>query len=77
MPPEFRNVRPGDAVAAFERAGGVVRRGRGSHINVKMPNGQVLTFPQHREPLKIGLLKAMLRKAEITEEQFDRLLRGD
>lgn len=57
MPPEFRSVRPADAVAAFQRAGGAVRRGRGSHVNVKMPNGQVLTFPQHREPLKIGLLR--------------------
>jgi predicted RNA binding protein YcfA (HicA-like mRNA interferase family) len=74
---EFRNIRPREIVAAFERAGGVTRRsGRGDHVNVKMPNGQIVTFSGLREPVKIGLLKAMLRKAGISEEEFARLLRG-
>jgi predicted RNA binding protein YcfA (HicA-like mRNA interferase family) len=74
--PEFRNVRPSQAIAAFQRAGGVTRRGKGDHVNVKMPNGQIVTFSGNREPVKIGLLKALLRKAGLTEEQFERLLQG-
>jgi hypothetical protein len=41
-----------------------------------MPNGQIVTFSNRRAPIKIGLLKAMLRKAIIGEEEFAQLLRG-
>lgn len=70
-------MRPRDATRALERAGGVVRRsGRGDHVNIKMPNGQIVTFSGVREPIKVGLLKAMLRKAGISEEEFLRLMDG-
>ncbi len=74
--PELRNIRPRDAIAALERAGGIVCPGKGDHVNVKMPNGQIVTFSGTREPVRIGLLKAMLRKAGLTEEEFVRLLEG-
>jgi predicted RNA binding protein YcfA (HicA-like mRNA interferase family) len=73
---ELRDVRPREAIAALERAGGRVRQGKGDHVNIKMPNGQIITLSGVREPIKIGLLKAMLRKAGITEDEFVRLLRG-
>lgn len=72
---ELRDVRPWEAIAALERAGGTVRRGKGDHVNIKMPNGQIVTFSGRREPVKIGLLKAMLRKADISEDEFARLLK--
>lgn len=75
--PDFRNVRPKQAIAAFERHGGVARRGKGSHVNVKMPNGMILTFSATREPVKVGLLKAMIRKSGLTEEQFAQALGKD
>lgn len=74
--PELRNVRPSRAIAALERAGGATRQGKGDHVNVKMPNGQIVTFSGRRDPVKIGLLKAMLRKAGLTEEAFEKLLEG-
>jgi predicted RNA binding protein YcfA (HicA-like mRNA interferase family) len=75
---ELRNVRPKDAIAALQRAGGIVRKGgKGDHVNVKMPNGQIVTFSGRREPIKIGLLKAMLRKAGLSEAEFLQLLEGD
>lgn len=74
--PELRNVRADDAIRAFERAGGVVRRGKGDHVNIKMPNGQIVTIARTREPVKIGLLKAVLKKAGMTDEQFIELLKG-
>lgn len=74
---ELRDIRPKDDIAALERAGGVVRKGgKGDHVNIKMPNGQVITFSGRREPIKVGLLKAMLRKADLTEEEFQLYLGG-
>lgn len=64
----------GDASA---RTWGFVDRGKGDHINVKMPNGQIVTFSGKREPIKIGLLKAMLRKAGPSEAEFLRLIEGE
>ena len=76
--PELRNIRPRDAIAELERAGGVVRRsGKGDHVNIKMPNGQIITFSGRREPIKLGLLKAMLRKAGLSEDEFVALLEGE
>ena len=74
--PELRNVLPRDAIHALERAGGIVRPGKGAHVNIKMPNGQIVTFSATRAPIKIGLLKAMLRKAGLTEDEFVELLTG-
>ena len=58
-----------DVMGAFEKAGGVRRPGKGSHVNIKMPNGQLLTIPGHGET-KIGLLQAAIRKAGLTVDQF-------
>jgi predicted RNA binding protein YcfA (HicA-like mRNA interferase family) len=74
--PEFRNVRAEDAIKAFERAGGVARRGKGSHVNVKMPNGQILTISGSRSPLKIGIVRSLIRKSGLSDERFAKLLRS-
>jgi predicted RNA binding protein YcfA (HicA-like mRNA interferase family) len=67
---ELRDVEPRDALRALERAGGVVREGKGDHVNVKMPNGRIITLSGRKGPIKIGLLKAMLRKAELSVDEF-------
>lgn len=74
--PELRNIRPRDAIRAFERAGGQTRQGRGDHINIKMPNGQIVTLVDTREPVKVGILVGTIRKAGLTVEEFIRLLKG-
>lgn len=68
LPGERKN-----AVRVFARAGGMVRPGKGDHVNIKMPNGQLITIPVPGE-VKIGLLKAAIRKAGLTEEEFAQLL---
>ena len=70
---QLRGVGGEEAAKAFGKAGGTRRSGKGDHVNFKMPNGQLVTIPLHRE-LKIGLLKAAIRKAGLTEEQFLDLL---
>ncbi len=70
---QLRGIRGEDAIKAFVRAGGVQRGGKGDHVNIKMPNGRILTIPGRGE-IKIGLLKDAIRKAGLTEEQFQELL---
>ena len=69
----LRGISSREAIRAFKKAGGVVRKGKGSHVNIKMPNGQLVTIPIVKE-LRIGLLKAAIRKAELTEKGFKDLL---
>jgi len=69
----LRGIKGSEAIKAFERAGGIRRRGKGGHVNIKMPNGQLITIPMRGE-LKIGLIKAAIKKAELSEEEFLNLL---
>ena len=62
------------AVAAFERAGFQVRRRRGSHIIMVKPGfPETLSVPDHRE-LQTGTLRALIRKARMTVDQFRDLM---
>jgi predicted RNA binding protein YcfA (HicA-like mRNA interferase family) len=70
---KLRGIKGRRAVKAFVKAGGVEKQGKGDHVNVKMPNGQIITIPASME-IKVGLLKAAIRKAGLTEEEFINLL---
>ncbi|MBN1761703.1 MAG: type II toxin-antitoxin system HicA family toxin [Methanomicrobia archaeon] len=70
----LRGIKGEAALKAFVKAGGIERGGKGDHVNVKMPNGQIITMPRSKE-LKIGLLKAALKKAGLTEGEFLKLLK--
>jgi predicted RNA binding protein YcfA (HicA-like mRNA interferase family) len=65
----LRSVSGKEAIKAFIKAGGVVRRGKGDHVNIKMPNGQLITIPISGD-LKIGLLKSAIRKAGLDDDEF-------
>jgi predicted RNA binding protein YcfA (HicA-like mRNA interferase family) len=69
----LHNVKGKDAVKAFVNAGGRVRPGKGDHVNIKMPGGQLITIPVSGE-VKIGLLKAAIKKAGLIEDEFEKLL---
>lgn len=71
--PWLRGIKGKDAIKAFLKAGGVSRTGKGDHVNIKMPNGQIITIPTSKD-LKIGLLKAAIKKAGLTDEAFIELL---
>jgi len=45
-----------------------MRPGKGDHVNIKMPNGQLITIPVSGD-LKIGLLKSAIRKAGMNDEE--------
>lgn len=61
-----------DAIRRLEHRGYEVVRQRGSHVRLRHPlSGRhaPLTIPLHRE-LKIGLLRALIKDAGLTVEEF-------
>jgi len=65
-----------DAVKAFGKIGYAVDRQRGSHIQLRQATEPFrrLTIPDHRE-LGRGLLRALIRDAGLTVDEFVVLLR--
>ncbi len=57
------------AVKAFENFGYEVDHQTGSHIVLRHPTGRRLTVPNHRQLAK-GTLRALIREAGLTKEQF-------
>ena len=62
-----------DAAKAFRKLGYDVDHQTGSHIILRNPNGRRLTIPNHRELAK-GTLRAIIREAGITKDEFAGLL---
>ena len=62
-----------EAVQKFERAGWIVARQRGSHVMMVKPGYEyTLSIPQHNE-LGPGLLRKLIRQADLTVEVFNGL----
>jgi predicted RNA binding protein YcfA (HicA-like mRNA interferase family) len=62
-----------DAVKAFAAVGYAVDHQTGSHIILRHSSGRRLSIPNHRELAK-GTLRALIREAGLTKEQFAGLL---
>ncbi len=63
-----------EAIRAFEKAGWIKDRQKGSHVSlIKKGMTVVLTIPLHKY-LDKGLLRTQIRKANITVEKFIALL---
>lgn len=66
----------GDAVInALEKVGFQVLRQKGSHVRMQHEDGRVVTIPVHvGKNIGKGLLRKILRDAELTREEFIALL---
>jgi predicted RNA binding protein YcfA (HicA-like mRNA interferase family) len=63
-----------EVIRAFERAGWTRQRQRGSHVTLAKPGHPVvLTVPFH-STIGPGLLQSLIRKANLTVEEFTKLL---
>ena len=62
-----------DAAKAFGKIGYAFDHQTGSHIILRHSSGRRLTVPSHRE-LGKGTLRALIRDAGLTKEQFAELL---
>ena len=72
----LHNLKPEKVIKTFEKAGWTNRGQRGSHVKLtKEGNSNILSIPVHKgKPVKIGLLKDQIRKADLTDEEFLKLL---
>jgi predicted RNA binding protein YcfA (HicA-like mRNA interferase family) len=72
--PRLPRISGQEAVQAFQKAAWEVARQRGSHtVLTKTGSIYTLSIPLHPY-LGPGLLRDLLRKAELTVEEFTRLL---
>ena len=62
-----------DAIRAFQKLGYQVDHQTGSHVILRHPQMRRLTVPNHRELAK-GTLRALIREAGLTKEEFVQLL---
>ncbi len=63
-----------EALKAFIRAGWRVARQKGSHVHlIREGYESILSVPLHRE-LDRGTLRSLIRKAEMSVEEFVKLL---
>jgi predicted RNA binding protein YcfA (HicA-like mRNA interferase family) len=63
------------AVRAFEKAGWIAARQKGSHIVLIKPGVPAnLSIPNHKQ-LDRGLLRGQIRKAELSVDEFVALLK--
>ena len=65
----------GETVKALGKAGFEMVRQRGSHIYLRHPDGRATVVPVHKgETLGVGLLQKIMRDAELSREEFLKLL---
>jgi len=64
-----------NVVRALTKAGFVVVRQRGSHVYLRDQEGRATVVPVHKgESVGIGLLRKIMRDAELDREEFLKLL---
>ncbi len=69
------NISGKEAVKAFQKAGWQKVGQVGSHLVLTKPNLRVnLSVPQHKE-LSTGTLRALIRNADLTVDEFLELLK--
>ena len=77
MSPKLPVVSGKEAIKIFQEIGYIVVKQKSSHIRLRdksNPLHKPLTVPDHKE-IKPGLLKKLLRDANLTTEDFTELLK--
>ena len=75
MRQELPVLKPREVVIALERAGFEVRRQAGSHVIMYKPGiHRPISIPQHPGDLPRGTVRAIIREAGLTKEEFLKLL---
>ena len=73
--PELPIISGDLCISALERIGYRIARTKGSHVRMRCPGRRPVTVPKHYE-LDRGTLRSILRTADISIEEFIKLLRG-
>ncbi len=73
--PSLRMLKAGEVLRVLEKAGFTLIRQRGSHARLRHPDGRVVTVPIHpSQDIGRGLLRKILRDAELSEQELRELL---
>lgn len=73
--PKLPAVTGNEVIHALEKVGFQAVRQKGSHVRMQHEDGRVVTIPVHTgKNVGRGLLRKILRDAEITREEFIDLL---
>ena len=73
--PKLPAVTANEVIKALEKIGFQVVRQKGSHVRMKHEDNRVVTVPVHKgKTIGKGLLRKILRDAELTVEKFIALL---
>jgi predicted RNA binding protein YcfA (HicA-like mRNA interferase family) len=68
-------IPPKRLIRALEKAGFIIIRQKGSHVAMRHPEkGLTTSVPQHPRDLKKWLFKSILKQADMTEEELQKLL---
>ena len=66
-----------DLLKALKKAGFRIVRQRGSHVRLRHDDGRVVTVPSHQgQDIGRGLLRKVLRDAELSPDDLHELLSG-
>ena len=69
-------LKANELIRALERAGFQTVRQRGGHVRMKHPDGRIVSVPVHPgQDIGRGLLRKILRDAELTREALIGLLK--
>ena len=76
MPDKLPILKAKEVVRALERAGFYIHHQTGSHARLfhKSRSELRVTVPIHAKDLPIGLVKRILRQAQLTEEEFTKYI---
>ena len=73
--PRLPVLKANAVIRALQGAGFRIVRQKGNHVRMKHPDGRVVTVPVHSErDIGRGLLRKILRDAELAREAFIALL---
>ena len=73
--PHLPMLKAEQVIHALEKAGFEVVRQRGSHVRLRHGDGRAVTVPTHSgQDIGRGLLRKILRDADLTPEDLLRLL---
>lgn len=73
--PKLPTVTANEVIKALEKIGFQVVRQKGSHVRMKHEDNRVVTVPVHKgKTIGKGLLRKILKDAELTVEEFVKLL---
>ena len=74
--PRLPVLKATELIRALEKAGFQVIRQKGSHVRMQHPDGRVVTVPVHPgQDIGRGLLRKVIRDAELTRDELVALLK--